>query len=493
MSDSLPVHAYKTLGVPVGCEDDNLIDSTYHSSRKLPVSEHATPEERDAVVRTILLRRLSYACICSSTRRSIYHQVSKLISDLSKDPVSAKVIVAEPQISWTDDNTRTNYWRIWAKTVVQGPVGFSSINKAKWFDPTILRGFLSYASVTITARLTISITAHFYKANQTALSIETMRLEKVATSAGNAILLGSSQTRADVLKSSISDISDTAVEQLAPLAGFLRCSTGTSIPKKIEVKDSQQITSSALKDAFTDDAVMDLTASLIESAGAVIGATEAEVVDSITKKYPGLTGLDLSISNVDITASIPEHHMFTSEAGSVVVLQVPVAVQGYKWDQTLRYVLVNLITGNMCGTAGVSRSKQGIGKFAALFKGKGKGKDKHKESAHEASTSGSVSKPDTTPSTQVEDQTSASLKPASEAASAPAAASSATSPPQLKTTSPPPPPPPAVVSPSKPPAPATPTTAADASKPTSDTKPAGAFFINKKILGPIDSDTSSSD
>lgn len=124
----------------------------------------------------------------------------------------------------------------------------------------------SYASVTITARLTISITAHFYKANQTALSIETMRLEKVATSAGNAILLGSSQTRADVFKSSISDISDTAVEQLAPLAGFLRCSTGTSIPKKIEVKDSQQITSSALKDAFTDDAVMDLTA-FIESAG----------------------------------------------------------------------------------------------------------------------------------------------------------------------------------------------------------------------------------
>ncbi|EFO65231.1 Hypothetical protein GLP15_1641 [Giardia lamblia P15] len=491
MSDSLPVCAYKTLGVPIGCEDDNLIDSTYHSSRKLPVSEHATPEERDAVVRTIFLRRLSYACICSSTRRSIYHQVSKLISDLSKDPVSAKVITAEPQISWTDDNVRANYWKIWAKTVVQGPVGFASINKARWFDPTILRGFLSYASVTITAKLTISITAHFYKANQTALSIETMRLEKVATSAGNAILLGSSQAGADMLKSSIGDISDTALEQLAPLAGLLRCSTGTNVPKKIEVKSSQQITSSALRDAFTDDTIMDLTASLIESAGAVIGTTEAEVIDSITKKYPGLTGLELSISNVDINASIPEHHMFSSEAGSVVVLQVPVAVQGYKWDQTLRYVLVNLLTGNMCGTAGVSRSKQGIGKFAALFKGKGKGRDKHKEPAHETSISGSVSKPDTTSSTQVEEQTPASPKPVSETATAPTVVSSAASPPQLKTISSPPPP--AVVTPSKPPAPATPTAAVDASKPASDTKPAGTFFINKKILGPIDSDTSSSD
>lgn len=519
MSDSLPAYAYKTLGVPVGCEDDNLIDGTYHASRKLPVSEHATPEERDAIVRTMFLRRLSYACICSSTRRSIYHQVSKLVLDLIKAPVSAKVIAVEPQINWIDDNTRANYWKAWAKTVVQGPVGFSSINKARWFDSTILRGTLSYVSVTVTAKLTISITAQFYKANQTALSIETMRLEKAATSAGNAILLSPSQKVTDMLKSSNADISDTALTQLAPVAGLLRCSTGSSIPKKIEVKSPQQLTSDALKDAFTDDAIMELTSSLIESAGKVIASTESEVVESINKKYPGLSSLNLSISNVDIATSVPEHHIFSPEAGSIVVLQVPVAIQGYKWDQTLRYVLVNLLTGNMCGTAGVSRSKQGIGKITALFKNIGKGKDKHKDSTRETPASSSVSKTDT-PSTLVEDQSPASPKPALEAsaaaplATAAAAVASASSPapasapapavtpppPQVKKTSPAPPPPavvakppppPAIASTSKPPPP--PATTASTSNTASETKPAATFFINKKILGPIDSDTSSSD
>lgn len=522
MSDTLPAYAYKTLGVPVGCEDDNTIDGIYHSSRKLPVSEHATPEERDAIVRTMYLRRLSYACICSSTRRSIYHQVSALVSNMINSPVSAKVIAIEPQISWIDDATRANYWKAWAKTVVQGPVGFSSINKARWFDSTILRGSLSYVSVTVMAKLTISITAQFYKPNQTALSIETMRLEKTATSAGNAILLGPSEKATDVLKSSNSDISDAALAQLAPIAGLLRCSTGSNVPKKIEIKNSQQLSSNALKDAFTDDAIMELTSSLIESAGKMIASTESEVVDSVNKKYPGLTGLNLSISNVDISASIPEHHLFSPEAGKIVVLQVPVAIQGYKWDQTLRYVLVNLLTGNMCGTAGVSRSKQGIGKFTALFKGIGKGKDKHKESSRETPASSSVSMADT-PSTQVEEQSPSSPKPASEAhvpapstaatakvavtsaTTASATATTASPPPQVKKTSPAPPPPPppavaakqppppAVVSASKPPPPATPTTTTDTSNTAPEAKPAATFFINKKILGPIDSDTSSSD
>lgn len=483
MSDSIPTRAYQLLGVPVGCEDDNLIDSTYHSSRKLPVSEHATPEERDAIVRTMFLRRLSYACICSSTRRSIYHQVSKLISGLSATPISAKVIAAEPQISWTDENARANCWKTWAKTVVQGPVGFSSIHKAKWFDSTILRGSLAYVSATVAAKLVISITTQFYKANQTALSIETMRLEKTATSTGNAILLGSSQKATDVLKSSINDISDAALEQLAPLVGVLRCSTGNSVPKKTEPKGSQELTSSALKDAFSDDAIMELTTSLIEAAGKVIETTEAEVVESITKKYPGLSGLNLSISNVDISTSTPEHHMFNSEAGSVILLQVPVAIQGYKWDQTLRYVLVNLLTGNMCGTVGVSRSKQGIGKFAALFKGKGKGRDKNREVSHEAPSSSSVSKTDATPSTQVEEHTPASPETAAVVASTSSPAKASVGPP----------PPPAIVASPKPPPPATPTSTESAPQPTSETKPAATFFINKKILGPIDSDTSSSD
>ncbi|TNJ29221.1 hypothetical protein GMRT_11964 [Giardia muris] len=399
--------AYRLLDLPPDSTDDTLISVAYKQARKRTLPENASVEDRDAFVVDNYLVRLAYNCVNTETRRTIYQQVEKAVTEALGKLNVVKRASPPALIDWSKDDVRSRIWEDWAKTIARAPVGFKDWHHARWLDPVPIVGGLDYLALCLDLVLGITLTVQFQKPGQDATSIETMRIERKTSATGASPL---NQETPEQVKEGFTDFPKEALSQIKCGKEGLRCTIGTLALKDVELTKVEKPGPLT----FDDRARMELTSALIYAAATELKKAEIEAYETTLSKFPNATNMKMTISNIEVSISPTTKNILADCDEPALILHVPVLLQPYRWDQTPRYALVNLLTGNMTGTSGISKSKQGLGKIKDAFKSLGRkmgGKgtplstpNKADSAASTDSCPGAISTPTTRPPKPVDHQ-----------------------------------------------------------------------------------------
>lgn len=363
--------AYEELKLDADCDDDNTISTRFLSLAQEEQKGYSPKDDIHVKRRRLRTIRLAYGAIRTPTSRIIYAQIQDELSRLGNVIHNAKIVRVLDTISWSDVVTRAKIWANWAKTLPLTPLGFFDVRKVRYFHTDVSKGNVRFLSIsyTLTGRVEASVT--FSSGEADAPATETIRMEHSAPFMHNIPL---NLNDPEIVGNIFPTINKACLQQIVTVLPELRCLVGRrndvvpDVPSHIEVGDSVSLTQFQIRKALTQDECLELANAASEAAADLLARAAEDAQEQIRSKHPDAHSIAVSITDTDFTVGDTYSHPITHDADTLCILEIPCIVQGYVWDQTPRYICVNLVTGDCVGLAGTSKLKLTGGALSKWFK-----------------------------------------------------------------------------------------------------------------------------